>query len=35
LRQGIEEFNRGESLEQQGTLELEWIEEVDPGCGSS
>jgi len=30
LRQGIEEFNRGEFFEQHETLELEWIEEADP-----
>jgi len=30
LRQGIEEFNRGQFFEQHETLELEWIEEADP-----
>src|ERR687891_2438463 len=30
LRQGIEEFNRGEFFEQHETLELEWIDETDP-----
>jgi predicted metal-dependent hydrolase len=30
LRQGIEEFNRGEFFEQHETLELEWIQEEDP-----
>lgn len=30
LRQGIEEFNRGEFFEQHETLELAWIEEDDP-----
>jgi uncharacterized protein len=30
LRQGIEEFNRGEFFRQHETLELEWIGESDP-----
>ena len=30
LRQGIEEFNRGEFFEQHETLEAAWIEEADP-----
>jgi predicted metal-dependent hydrolase len=30
LRQGIEEFNRGEFFKQHETLELEWLEETDP-----
>src|SRR4051794_33355673 len=30
LRQGIEEFNRGEFFEQHETLELEWLDEADP-----
>jgi uncharacterized protein len=30
LRQGIEQFNRGQFFEQHETLELEWIEEADP-----
>jgi uncharacterized protein len=30
LRQGIDEFNRGQFFEQHETLELEWIEEADP-----
>jgi hypothetical protein len=30
LRQGIEEFNRGQFFEQHETLELEWLAEADP-----
>jgi hypothetical protein len=30
LRQGIEEFNRGQFFQQHETLEFEWIEEPDP-----
>jgi uncharacterized protein len=30
LRQGIEEFNRGQFFEQHETLELEWLDESDP-----
>ena len=30
LRQGIEQFNRGEFFEQHETLELEWLAERDP-----
>jgi predicted metal-dependent hydrolase len=30
LRQGIEQFNRGQFFDQHETLELEWIEEADP-----
>src|SRR3954447_20467260 len=30
LRQGIEEFNRGQFFEQHETLEAEWLVETDP-----
>jgi predicted metal-dependent hydrolase len=30
LREGVEQFNRGEFFEQHETLELEWLDEADP-----